>query len=87
MNLSLIDVVSVVTVFTCVYGAVRWLVSMRSWPLRWSVFIALMANLLFFVARWSGLFTPSDLNLYSAVRVLLTVLVVAAIPSSIKRDL
>lgn len=83
--MTIIDLCSVATIAVCIAGACCWLKLMRDWPLRWSVVIALWSNLLFYSVRWSGLFAPADLNLFSAVRVLLTVLVLAAIPLLIGR--
>ena len=81
------DVISVLTAVVCLYGAYQWMRFVDSWPLRWAVVIALLINVVFIIARSTQLFTPQELNLFSAVRVLIMVLVLAVIPSSVKKIL
>lgn len=80
-----IDAVSILTFLVCLYAIYAWLTGARSWPLRWAVIIAMFSNISFLIARTLGLFSPLDLNLFSAVRVLITVIVLAVIPSSVRR--
>lgn len=85
--MKLIDVISIATIALCFYGLYNWLHYLPDWPLRVGVIIAILSNFAFLVVRFSGIFSPADLNLFSAVRVLLTVLMLAVIPPSVKNRL
>ena len=68
------------------FGIGVWLRRLRYWPLTVAVIIALLSNIIFLIARETKLFSPDDLNLFSLVRVLLLVVVIAVIPFSIEKN-
>lgn len=83
--MTLLDFVSIITAVACVYAIINWWRFMRSWPLFIGVMIAILSNLSFLFVRFFIDIAPSDLNLFSAVRVFITVIVLAVIPSSLRR--
>ena len=68
------------------FGIVAWLWRLRNWPLRVAAVVALLSNAAFIVVRETGLFTSSDLNAFSLVRILLLVVVIASIPFAVRKD-
>jgi hypothetical protein len=64
------------------FGIGVWLRRLRRWPLTLAVIVALLSNVAFLIARETKLFTTEDLNLFSLVRVLLLVAVIAVMPFS-----
>jgi len=65
------------------FGIGVWLRRLRHWPLTVAVIVALLSNVVFLLARETKLFSSDDLNLFSLVRVLLLVAVLAVIPFSV----
>ena len=65
------------------FGIGVWLRRLRRWPLTLAVIVALLSNVAFLIARETKLFSSDDLNLFSLVRVLLLVAVLAVIPFSV----
>ena len=68
------------------FGIAAWLWRLRNWPLRIASVIALGANGSFLIIRETDLFTPSDLNLFSLVRILLLVVLIVAVPFAVPKD-
>jgi uncharacterized membrane protein len=78
--MALIDVIQLALTIISIYATVVWLRRMRKYPLTIVAIIALLFNVAFYMARACGLFTPTDLNLFSSVRVLFLIVLIAAIP-------
>jgi hypothetical protein len=82
--MSLIDLIQFVSIVIACAAIVHWLLRMRHWPLTVAVIISMLANIGFYLARSFDWLTPPELNLYSSVRVLLMVAIIAVIPFSVK---
>lgn len=81
--MSLIDVIQTLSALTCLVAIAAWLLRLRRWPLTLAVVVAMVANIAFYLARTLSLLQPVDLNLFSSVRVLLMVLIIAALPATL----
>ena len=68
------------------FGIGVWLRRLRHWPLTLAVIVALLSNVVFLIARETRLFSSDDLNLFSLVRVLLLVVVIAVMPFSVRSE-
>jgi len=84
--MSLIDVIQTLSATVCAIAIVLWLFRLRHWPLTIAVVVSMVANIAFYASRTFNLFTPTELNLFSSVRVLLMVLIIAALPSTLKEQ-
>jgi hypothetical protein len=85
--MSLIDVVQLVSVSTTLFALASWLIKMRALPLTIAVVVAMCVNVFFFLARTFNWLSPLDLNLISALRVLLLTGIIAAIPWTLGKHL
>jgi uncharacterized membrane protein YoaK (UPF0700 family) len=83
--LTFIDIVQTASLIGSLFAIGAWFIRLRRWPLIIAVVVAMLANVCFYVARTFNLFSPTDLNIFSAVRVLLMVIVIAAIPFSVRK--
>lgn len=84
--MTLIDVVQLISVSIAIAAMVIWCVRLRKWPLTLAVVVAMLTNVAFYLSRTFNLFTPQELNLFSSVRVLLMVVIIAVIPFSVERE-
>ena len=82
--MSLIDVIQTLSALVCAIAIALWLLRLRRWPLTISVIVSMLANISFYISRTLDLFTPAELNLFSSVRVLLMVLIIVALPSTLR---
>ena len=80
----LLDIIQVIILIVSLVAAIRWLVILRKWPITIAVIVALLANFAFYSAVSFDALPQCDHNLISAVRVLLMVLVLAALPSTLE---
>ena len=80
--MSLNDIVQVLVVGLSLFGCVAWALRLRRWPLMIAALVALGFNVLFLLVRSAGIWTSSDLNQLSLVRIFLLTLVIASVPFS-----
>jgi cytochrome b subunit of formate dehydrogenase len=83
--MTLIDVIQTASMIMALFAIGSWSIRLRHWPLALAVVVAMLSNIAFYLARSFNWFTPSELNLFSSVRVLLMVVVIAVFPFSIER--
>ena len=81
----MIDAVQFLSFSISLFGIFAWAIKLRRWPLIYAALSALIANVLFFVARTLNLMIPLDLNLFSAIRNMLMAIVIAAIPFAVHK--
>ena len=80
--MSLNDIVQVVIVVLSLFGIGAWALRLRRWPLMIAALVALGFNVLFLIVRSAGIWTSSDLNHLSLVRIFLLTLVIVSVPFS-----
>jgi hypothetical protein len=83
--MTLIDVVQTISMTMALVAIGVWVIRLRHWPLTLAVTVAMLSNVAFYLARTFNWFSPTELNLFSSVRVLLMVTVIAVVPFSIER--
>jgi hypothetical protein len=81
---TLIDVIQLSSLIVSLFAIGAWSIKLRRWPLTIAVLIAMLVNVAFYFARTLNWLVPTELNLFSAVRVLLLCVVIAAIPFSLE---
>jgi hypothetical protein len=84
--MTLIDVIQTASMAMALFAIGVWSIRLRRWPLTIAVVVSMLANLSFYTARQFNWFIPTDLNLFSSVRVFLMIVVIAVIPFSIERS-
>lgn len=83
--MTLIDVIQTVSMAMALFAIGVWTIRLRHWPLTMAVVVTMLSNIAFYFARSFNWFSPTELNLFSSVRVMLMVVVIAAVPFSIER--
>ena len=84
--MTLNTLLQIIILAVSAFGIVAWLWRLRNWPLRIASVIALSSNATFLIVREIGLFTSSELNLFSLVRILLLVILISSVPFSVHKD-
>ena len=79
----LTDLTQLVSLIISIVAIFSW-IRLRSWPIRISIITAMALNIFFYLAVVFGFLPSPDHNLISAMARLLLVLVLAALPASIK---
>ena len=79
----LTDLTQLVSLIISIVAIFSW-IRLRSWPIRISIITAMALNIFFSLAVVFGFLPSPDHNLISAMARLLLVLVLAALPASIK---
>ena len=79
----LTDLTQLVSLIISIVAIFSW-IRLRSWPIRISIITAMALNIFFCLAVVFGFLPRPDHNLISAMARLLLVLVLAALPASIK---
>ena len=78
--MTLLSMIQLASAIISIYAAVVWVRKLRAWPLTLVAVIALLSNIVIYVVRERGLFTPADFDLFSSVRVLFMTMLIAATP-------
>ena len=74
------DILQGIIIGLSLLGVALWLIKLRNWPLAISAIVAFLLNLLVYLVRLTGSWTPADLNQFSLVRILLLSLVLCVVP-------
>ena len=84
--MTLSTLLQIIVLAVSAFGIFAWLLRLRNWPLRIASVIALSSNVTFLIVRETGLFTSSELNLFSLVRILLLVILISSVPFAVHKD-